>query len=472
MKRFAIFEFRTVPCFIAAILAALAIAMHAPGQLSYDSVTQLYEASIGRSVSWNPPFMSALLNWLGGGMVASSIFVALNACASYGAFVIVIRSVPRMSIWGALFCSILVTNPVVFAYVGILWKDVLFGSWAVLTFAMCVAAQRTPSRAARFVLVALVSILLGTGALIRQQGIFMAPLLLLAPLGITWTTWRGMHKVRALVVSVVLFVLAWAVAGHLVNRTIIGNDDRAIAAAPAIMQTFDIAGMVVRLSPQDAKATFPGLTGEDYEAIRQRYTPDRVDFLDIPTLKPDLLRAAGSASLTPVWLNGIREHPTAYVRHRISTILSLLDLHDINKCLPIQVGIEGPADYLRQLGLNGERSGRAQFLYAKLHALFAFPVWQNWLYVLIMVTVTGIVAFKKSPVRLVNGFYLFGLWAFVGSFLPAAIACDFRYLYPIIPPIMAILMTLAPCSSKRPDRALPPVEQKRDAIGSDSRWRI
>lgn len=37
------------------VLACAAIAMHAPGQMSMDTSIQLYEAHIGRSVSWAPP---------------------------------------------------------------------------------------------------------------------------------------------------------------------------------------------------------------------------------------------------------------------------------------------------------------------------------------------------------------------------------------------------------------------------------
>ncbi|WP_250518281.1 MULTISPECIES: hypothetical protein [unclassified Caballeronia] len=465
MKRSAIIEYRTMPCFLAALLAVLAIALHAPGQLSYDSILQLYEASIGRSVGWQPPFMSALLAWLGGGTVASSVFVALNACATYGAFIIAIRSVPTISAARALFCSIVLINPVVFAYVGIVWKDVLFGSWAVLTFAICIAAQRMQSPSIRFGLVALVAIMLGTGALIRQQGVFVAPILMLAPFAIVLSTWRGRRRTQLLVVSGALFVFAWALTGHLVNRTIAGNDGRAMSAAPEIVQTFDIAGMVVRMPTPDAMATFPGLTADDDKRIRERYVPDRGDFLYIPTLKSDLLHAAGSDSLTSVWLNGIKAHPMAYVRHRVSSFMSLLDMHDINKCLPIHVGVEGEAEYVKQLNLRTGTSARAQLLYSKLQKVFAFPVWRNWFYVAIMAIITVILLFRRnwvaSPSRLVISVYLAAMWVFLASFLPTGIACDFRYLYPIIPPVMAILLTLSSCSGDRDDSTSPPAEATR-----------
>lgn len=57
---------------VACALACLGLALHAPGHVSMDSSVQLYEAFTGQSISFNPPFMSALLRWLGGGSVATA----------------------------------------------------------------------------------------------------------------------------------------------------------------------------------------------------------------------------------------------------------------------------------------------------------------------------------------------------------------------------------------------------------------
>ncbi|MFL9928029.1 hypothetical protein P0D88_01875 [Paraburkholderia sp. RL18-103-BIB-C] len=437
-------DFRAVPCFLAAVLAALAIAMHAPGQFSYDSVMQIYEASVGRSVGWQPPFMSALLAWLGGGAIGSSIFVALNSCLTYGAFLMVLKSSP-MSATRALFCALLIINPVIFAYVGIIWKDVLFGAWAATTFALCIAAERANSTRVRLALLSLTVAILGMGALIRQQGVFMAPLLLIAPLGLVWTTRKGSQQIPFVLGGAVLFVLAWTVASALANRTIVGSNGRSMTAGPAIVQIFDIAGIIARVSPQDAMQTFQGLTVEDDKKVREVYTPDRGDFLDGGTLQQHLMNGGGGASLTSIWFKGVKTHPMAYVQHRISSFASLLDLHDINRCLPIHVGVAGPEEYLRTLNMRQEVSERASFLYAKAKPIFAYPIWQNWFYVLMTLVITVVALVNKRvivPNRYVIGVYLAGMWVFIFSFVPTGIACDFRYLYPIIPPLTAIGLLL------------------------------
>lgn len=51
---------------LALLLAIAALALHLPGEVSFDSSVQLLEAQTGVSRSWNPPFMSALLQLFGG----------------------------------------------------------------------------------------------------------------------------------------------------------------------------------------------------------------------------------------------------------------------------------------------------------------------------------------------------------------------------------------------------------------------
>ena len=58
---------------LAFLIACSAITLHVPGQISMDTSIQLYEASTGQATSFNPPFMSALLRWLGGGEIALSL---------------------------------------------------------------------------------------------------------------------------------------------------------------------------------------------------------------------------------------------------------------------------------------------------------------------------------------------------------------------------------------------------------------
>ena len=109
-------------------LAMVAIALHSPGQMSMDTSMQLYEAHIGKSVSWNPPFMSALMKWLGGGEVATAFIVLICSSLTYLSLGFVTASIlrnrtilgyPRIEAWRIVLCALLLLNPVLFIYVGI-----------------------------------------------------------------------------------------------------------------------------------------------------------------------------------------------------------------------------------------------------------------------------------------------------------------------------------------------------------------
>ena len=133
----------------ASALVVAAVLVHAPGHLSMDSSLQVYEAQTGRSVSWAPPFMSALLRWFGGGPEATTVFVALCATFTYGGFVLALRAAQRIANgpmpWSWLrtaAAGVLLLNPIVFLHVGIIWKDVLFASQLALALGlMCSAAS-------------------------------------------------------------------------------------------------------------------------------------------------------------------------------------------------------------------------------------------------------------------------------------------------------------------------------------------
>ena len=65
---------------LALLLASGAVALHWPGHVSMDTSIQLYEASIGKSAGWQPPFTAALMKWLGGGEAATG--TASFCCAA------------------------------------------------------------------------------------------------------------------------------------------------------------------------------------------------------------------------------------------------------------------------------------------------------------------------------------------------------------------------------------------------------
>lgn len=118
---------------ISFVMACAVIALHVHG--SMDTSIQLHEAHTSLWESWNPPFMSAFLHWLGGGELATSATVLLQTLLLYGCTQLItdilLRERVRMGTrtlpaWAFLLSLAVIANPIVALNAGIVWKDVLF----------------------------------------------------------------------------------------------------------------------------------------------------------------------------------------------------------------------------------------------------------------------------------------------------------------------------------------------------------
>jgi hypothetical protein len=228
------------------------------------------------------------------------------------------------------------------------------------------------------------------------------------------------------------------------SEAIKGNDGRAMSAGPTAIAMFDIAGVVVRLPEDVAKRDLPGLTSSDYAQMVSLYTPGNPDFLnDIPSFPADVMVGANGASMTGVWLNLIPRHPVLYAKHRARLMLALLDIGSLRRCLPTQVGIGGRKDYLVAAGVTPGTNARAKALSQLAALFFDTPVWRNWFYALVLCAAFGFALLKKrSPNRTIVLIFLGALLVFVAGFIPTAVACDFRYLYPVVPTLSGALIVL------------------------------
>ncbi len=221
---------------LAALLAAGAVALHWPGHVSMDTSIQLYEASIGKSAGWQPPFTAALMKWLGGGEAATGKIVLLCSLLTYGSLGYVAAAVlrhrsargdHRIAAWRVALCALLLLNPVIFVYVGIVWKDVLFASVLTAAVALSFAAAISPLRRGLALSLAAV-VLLAIAMQVRQQGVFMAPVLLVLPVAamVSARGWsRRRQVVGAIAVAGVFLVTLW-VTSALVAHAITGAGDK------------------------------------------------------------------------------------------------------------------------------------------------------------------------------------------------------------------------------------------------------
>lgn len=436
---------------IAGVAACTCIALQAPGQVSMDTSVQLYEASIGQSISYNPPFMSALMRWLGGGSVATSLLVLINAVLLYGSFALTAVSVGNMGqdqgrdhlpYWRIILAIVIVLNPIIFLYAGIVWKDVLFASLLTSGCALTLAAS-TGGIYKRYACALGAIAVLAAGMITRQQGIFMVPCILLAVIVALWPSNSRNQK---------FYVIAGVIAAFLVSVTVLQKRVDAAIKPPVKVATsvgfrnlmiFDLAGMVSDSDRQASDYAFP-ITPEQLTAIRQIYTPERVDTLDRTPFTQAWVGRLPNSELSDAWWAMLKQNPGAYAEHRLSAFGKLIGLYGLEGTLPIHIGVEGNPSYLKQVGIGEGRDQRSQLIYDIAVQYFTWPIYRHffWLGALVLAVVIGVYARLPRRLLLISALIAAATALMYASYLPTAIAADFRYLFGAIPLVMMLFMVL------------------------------
>ena len=437
--------------FVSMALCALALTLHSPGHISFDSSMQLHEAATGIAVSWNPPFMSALLRWFGGNALAPVALMLIDVVGAYACLWAVARSGiranpdPAIATWRVVLCVLLIANPVIFLYVGILWKDVLMATLMLAALTLALLASR--AQGARRVLLAVLAIaVLLPMPLTRQQGLFLLPILLIAPARLLLPRAGGRaDKLLRTTTMVLSTVLAMMVLSFAVGRTIRGGAGRDVSNGTRAVMAYDIAGAIARSrSAGQSMMNLLQPPAPAWERITVLYSSSRSDpLVNDPVAGPYLGRIK-PVLMQKAWWNLVHEHFGVWVRQRWDVFTWLLDTHDLQRCLPIHVGITGMPDYLDEMHIRQGSDERDNLLFALSTRAQSTVLYRNWFYALLLPVALVLVWLARSlgPARAVLIVHLLGLIAYLLSFLPTSIACDFRYLYPLIPSLSGILIAL------------------------------
>lgn len=426
---------------LAGALSALALWLHFPGHVSMDSSMQLYEASLGKSITWNPPYMTAMLRWLGTGPDAAGRMMVFNVIATYMSLAIAGgvllwtrgRGAASAGLRGIAVALILV-NPILLLFLGIVWKDVLFSTFMTVGAAAGLVACATRGRST-WVAAALSVVALAVGMKVRQQGMFLAPALVLLPL-IALSLDRGLSRVhiatRALAV-VAVFVLASLTASALVGRTIDTDPSLGNQVGFRGLMQYDVAGMTaVSSTPSDRLPI--GMSDRLRAEIRRVYSPDRGDFLWYSAEVTQWLSLSGYDGIRQQWWTMVKAEPASYLEHRWEVFRSILNADGVKACLPIHVGIDGNHEHLREIGFTPGLDRFDQDLYYFSQDIIRWPLYRHWVYLAAFALV--FVLFVATPMqrRLRWGALVTGLGTALlyASYLPTSIACDFRYLFPAV----------------------------------------
>lgn len=452
--------YRHVTLGVFAALAVFLAAFHSPGQMSVDSILALYGAMKGVAAGWDVTFLSAIMVWLGGGVIATSLFVAINCCLTYGCFAVLLtrhraETAPR---WRLALAFVLALNPLFMFYVGIVWKDVILATCAMVVATLLLMAANNKGHS-RYLLLVLSAVTIAFLIPIRQQGILLAAPFSIVIAGLAICPFSRQVKLRA----AIFFICMGCIVGctllftGLQNKTIKGPMTGAVRQGLLTIRDYDIAGIIANtnVSEQDNwSEAAPSVKAE----IRKLYSPERIDTIwHVPEIR-GYFDNMGSAQGWSIWARGIEHHPAAYIRHRWNAMAWLLGLHGMKGCVAAYWGVYGLPDQVIALGLREEMDARAKLIGRLTVDLFGTPVFRNWFYALLLIAASIAVVFRlRGSQRWTAAGIAVAGWLYLLSFIPTTIACDFRYLYPVasVTSVLCIyLLTSGGPDSKHPDSDL------------------
>lgn len=419
---------------------ALTILVFYPGYSTVDARYVYSDAQAWQFGDWQSPAMAVLwrlIDPIAPGSLSIFLFTAILYWLGFGVLALIAA---RRSIWLGLLAPFVAILPPAFFFVGMVWRDVLFGVvWlaaAVLTFAATDRSLRL-----HFALQGFALLLIAFGVLLRPNAVIAAPLLA------AYVLWpRRFDVKRAAAIFLPALILFYAFV-PLVYYGIL--DAKRQNPLQSIM-VFDLGG-ITHFSGENQ---FPvSWSAGQTELLRSRcYDPVRWDSYwhvePCPFVMQRLERSDdmifGTPRLTAAWRQAVSAHPLAYLSHRATFMWQFL-AHS-NLVLPVWDWLDpnsafGHRRYFRPLVALHDR--------LQPTLLFRPGLW------LFLAAVVGAWAWPARSIP--AGAFAIGVSAsaiaYVMSFFVLGVAADFRYAYWCVLAVLAgaIAAMLAHCD--RSERA-------------------
>jgi hypothetical protein len=406
----------------------LLVALNWPGQMTFDSVVQLADGRSGQYGSWHPPVMSWLLGLFDGVLPGPGLFLLFTALLLLSAWVLLLRR--SRAGWGLVILIVLVfATPQFVLYQGTIWKDVLFANAGIAAFAFLAAAAGRWRRArARFVFLGLCAAALSLAVLARQNGFLLLPITAFF-LGVIARKqdappWR--YGVGLLLLSVLLVAAS--------NFALSFKSDHGEGASEQVRlaQAYDLVA-AVRLDPSFRLEEFERHAPALDAAIRKDgvklYSPRLVDTLEQSATLTQAIYAAPPGVVFAQWRRLIFSRPGLYLRERVAVFRWVVAPPDLIVCHPDLVGVDGPADLLKILGLKEQIRPQDRLLYFYVANFFHTPVLSHLFYGALALLSLFVLARRGTAPDIAFAGLQVAALAFAASFFVIAIACDYRYLY-------------------------------------------
>jgi hypothetical protein len=420
------------------------LALNLPGHLSLDSVLELYEGRFRERQSWAPPFYAWVLGAFDSIRSGTGLYVAVSAAALFASLASLGALRGRTSWLGVVVAALIAVSPTLLIYQAIVWKDVLFADFAVVGMVALAWAAKLWDRPWRWAWLAASLLCLACAALCRQNGILVAAL---AAVALGWVAGRGRWGRGALwAIASLVVVVGASHAINLATQPPAKAPDDGVGEGLRILQNYDLLGALAA----DPAVPLPASTAARPKAVaalrslsRRYYSPQTGDFTDAQPQIQDALWAIPDKAAAADWRGLILHHPLLYARDRLAVFRWVFMPPERDKCLPFYVGVDGPVNAMRRLGLTHRYSAMDGRLEGYGRRLVPTPVFSHLAYAVIALLAAGILLLRRDEADVAMAALVLGGLAFAASFFVISIACDYRYLYFLDLAAMTSLLYLA-----------------------------
>lgn len=396
--------------------------------MSYDSVVQLTDGRSGQYDSWHPPVMAWLLGLFDGLLPGTGLFLLFTALLLLAAWLVLLRRTRKD--WGlVILIALIFATPQLILYQGTIWKDVLFADAGIAIFAfLAAAADGWNTRQARRLFLFLSAAALALAVLARQNGFLLLPVVAIS-LGLVarkrgaapWRYGIGLAAVSLTLVAAGNFALSF-------------HSDHGEGASEQLRlaQTYDLVGALrldpsVRLEMLEARA--PALDAAIRKDGVRLYSPRLVDTLEQSATLTNAIYHAPPGVVFAQWRQLVLVHPGLYLRERAPVFRWVVAPPDLFVCHPDVVGVDGPADMLKALGLTEQVRPQDRLLYSYVARFFHTPVLSHLFYGALALLLLIVLMRRGAPSDLAMAGLQVAALIFALSFFVISIACDYRYLY-------------------------------------------
>jgi hypothetical protein len=199
-----------------------------------------------------------------------------------------------------------------------------------------------------------------------------------------------------------------------------------------LAQTYDLVG-AVRLDPSIHLTALEQRAPNLDAAIRKDgvalYSPHLVDTLEGSSILTNAIYRAPPGAVFAQWRQLVLDHPGLYLRERLPVFRWVLAPPDMLVCHPDVVGVDGPPEMMKALGLSAHIRAQDRFLYFYVANFFHTPVLSHLLYGAMALLFLLLLAWRGAPADIAVAGLEIAALTFALSFFVVSIACDYRYLY-------------------------------------------